>query len=214
MDIEKFIETITRKVIEELEKNKKEEKKILLLTSNKDEVKNKYSLFISKWEKVDFIYDDKISIDSYSIILCPELMNEDLIDIAIGKQNSIISSIIVEAILRGKKIICMEEGLLYKNFENSSNKNFYNIFEEYKKKLESYGIEFIKYTELGNIINSLENRENGIVPINRKVITESDIEKVWVDGINNIKISRSSIITPLAEDYIVDKQIKIEYLEP
>lgn len=214
MDIEKFIETITRKVIEELEKNKKEEKKILLLTSNKDEVKNKYSLFISKWEKVDFIHDDKISIDSYSIILCPELMNEDLIDIAIGKQNSIISSIIVEAILRGKKIICMEEGLLYKNFENSSNKNFYNIFEEYKKKLESYGIEFIKYTELGNIINSLENRENGIVPINRKVITESDIEKVWLDGINNIKISRSSIITPLAEDYIVDKQIKIEYLEP
>lgn len=47
----------------------------------------------------------------------------------------------------------------------------------------------------------------------KKVITESDLQKLFLQGIKKIRIPASSIITPLANDYVRMHSLKIERCE-
>lgn len=61
-------------------------------------------------------------------------------------------------------------------------------------------------------VNHAEHAEQEVV-IDKKVITENDLQKVFLNHVKTIRIPRSSIITPLASDYIRTHRLQIRRSE-
>lgn len=55
--------------------------------------------------------------------------------------------------------------------------------------------------------------ENKNLSIDKKVITERDIQNLYRSGINTIYIRHESVLTPLAMDYINDNNLKVVRLD-
>lgn len=211
MDIEKLIKDVTELVYEKIREYNYEGRgrKIFLLPGTK-EIKIKYSLFISDWDDIAFIDEEIDTIDEYDHIICPEMTNNDLIDISIGRAGSQISSLLIEGLFKGKRITCVDEGLEYTKYENRANGPFYKMFEGYKEVLMDYGVEFVGFKDLGKVLGLDEKGERTkIISTEHKIITEACVEKLWNEGFNRIKLPKGSIVTPLTEDFIRKNNIKV-----
>jgi ethanolamine utilization protein len=44
---------------------------------------------------------------------------------------------------------------------------------------------------------------------NKRLITESDLKKLYMNGVKEVTIIQKAIITPLAQDYVRIKQLKL-----
>jgi ethanolamine utilization protein len=138
----------------------------------------------------------------------------DLVDIANGRPNSKISSIVIEAILNGVKVKCFEEGMYHRKFKNTANDNFYSMLVEYENKLISYGIKIVKCSQIekddDNIQKGSKLSEEEDICIDKKVITKLDIERINNNGYKKVNIMKNSLITPLAEEYIKTNHIELK----
>lgn len=215
MEIDSLVKVIVGEVLKKIEEETEmKERKILFLEPESEEIKLKYSLFISDWNEIYFIGEEVDGVEDYDLIICPQLTIKDLVDIANGKPGSKISSTIIEAILHGVEIICLEEGMYYRKFENSSNEVFYSMMIEYEKRLLEYGVKIIKCSQLKNSLNNIYVGNNLLLKeekhIDKKVVTQSDIEKLLDNGYENVSIKKENLITPLAEDYIKTNHIDIK----
>lgn len=207
MERDSLVQKIVSEVLKKIEGDKEiKERKILFLEEELEETKLKYSLFISDWDEIDFIDEGIDEIKNYDLIICPKLPIMDLVDIGNGRPSSKISSIIIEAILYGVKVICLEEGIYYRKFKNSSNEKFYLMMIGYEKKLLSFGVEIVKCSQIKNSLNNIYEENNPSydkdVYLDKKVVTQSDIERFYDNGHRKIYIKKDSLITPLAKDYV------------
>ncbi|SKC81578.1 ethanolamine utilization protein [Maledivibacter halophilus] len=196
-------------------------KKLLILDNSSN--KENYADVYFKKTKVKFLNESCIEeLDSFKYIIAPNLSNKDLAGIALGIEKSNISRFIIEGILRGKKIIAIEDGIEYKKFKERSNLNFFRIFEEYQEKIMKFGISVVKRENLYMIFKEKETKNfskklDGLKEnldealLNKKVIIEKDIYNAYNIGYKNICINKKSIITPLAVDYIKSNKINIRY---
>lgn len=207
MEKDSLVQKIVSEVLKKIEEDKEiKERRILFLEEESEEIKLKYSLFISDWDEIDFIDENIAQIKNYDLVICPKLSIIDLVDIANGRPSSKVSSIIIEAILYGVKVTCIEEGIDYRKFKSLSNENFYLMMTEYEQKLLSFGIEIVKCSQIKESLNDIyeENKfaceEHGYLV--KKVVTQSDIERLYHNGHRKICIKKDSLITPLAKDYI------------
>lgn len=121
----------------------------------------------------------------------------------------------------------MEDGLEYKRYKQTSPKTLYNKYLNFEKEIKSYGVEIINNPK--SILNETkviykeeyvkENKEmNVAVNLNentldlrsKKLISESDLRKPQINGIDKILLGKRSIITPLANDFIRIHNLKLD----
>lgn len=235
MNNEELVENITKEVMKRIkfmmETSSINKKTVLIL----EETKNSCQVVKEKIEQnemsVDYI-DTMKDVDSYEIILIQNLSNNELVNISKGYGNSPKEKMIIDMLLKGKRLYALEKGLQYKEHESKSPKALLKIFENYKDKLVSFGIEFKSLRavlgntkennnievlgkslvkESCNIGNSDNNKCLSSV-LNKKLISESDIRNLKKEGLNEILICKGSIVTPLAKDFarINNIDIKIE----
>lgn len=215
MELDNLIQQIVSEVLRRINIEKKVEKrKTLFLEKKSEEIKLKYSLFITNWDQIHFIEEYTENIKDYDLIICPNLSMTDLVDIANGRPDSKISSIIIEAILNGVKVKCLEEGIYYRQFKSTANANFYSTMVEYENKLISYGIEIVKCSQIEEDFNSIQEKnkspEKDTICLDKRVITKLDIERLYDNSYKQINIKEGSLITPLAEEYIRMKHIELK----
>ncbi|SHK09467.1 hypothetical protein [Paramaledivibacter caminithermalis] len=239
MNTDNLIKIITEEVLKRItmlnsQSIQEKSKSILIIDLISEKDKNSYSQIISNWKNVSFLddYCHKDGVDSFDYIILPRLSNKDLVNIAIGNPNSEISEIIIDGIFKGKKIIVLESGISYRKYKSTANKNFFNMFKGYEEKMISFGIEVVKeenlldclnnkaYKDSKEMLNSKSkeevnkdlNKEEAVkkVVINKRVISEKDIENLWNKGYSTININKKSIITPLAKDFIRTNEINIQ----
>lgn len=133
-------------------------------------------------------------------------------------------------LLKGKKLYALEKGLQYKAHEDKSPKALLEVFEGYKNKLVSFGIEFKSLRAiLGNTkendnvealtkplakesckIEKPDNNKCLSAVLNKKLISEVDIRNLKREGLNEILIYKGSIVTPLAKDFARVNNINIK----
>ncbi|WIF95531.1 hypothetical protein [Caminicella sporogenes] len=230
MNTDKLISIITEEVLKRitvlsLQNSKDKSKSILILDSISN--KNSYDEIISKWKDIKFLddYCHEEGVDLFDYIIVPKLSSKDLVGIAIGDIRSDVSEIIIDGVFKGKKVIVFEEGISYRKFKNTANKNFFNMFKGYEEKIISFGIEIVRKKDLTECLdngyckseNEISNETNKVLEeiikeavITKKVISEKDIENLWNKGYKTIAIDKKSIITPLAKDFIRTNQINIK----
>jgi ethanolamine utilization protein len=192
--------------------------KILILDSKREK---DYEYITTAYINTVFLDDfcNEDSVGMFDYIIVPKLTNHDLGSIAMGLEQSDVSCIVIEGIFHGKTIIVMEEGIVYRKFKETSNPNFYKMFETYENKLVSFGIHVIKKQNIceyisGNVENKQIVEKTSIaecqaVAVDKRVIVENDVCKVFSKGYKTMHIHKNSIVTPLALDYIRRHEMSI-----
>lgn len=233
MDMEKLVEMITKEVMKRIKKlsydeNKYVKDKILLLgdcfeSSNiKEALEEKYI--------VD-LYNSDVNVDCYKAVVLSKLNLKVLSNLALGLCNGQYEEIIINALFKGKRVYVLEDGMEYRKYMSSANKNLYKLYTEYEQKLIYNGVDILNE---GNLIRTLlcgqdihksqnyevyedsisekiENEQEVIKnSLSKKLITELDAKKLYMGGAKEINILKKSILTPLAQDFIRINHLKIK----
>ncbi len=223
MDMENLVEMITKEVMKRIqglcyEEKRGSKEKVLLLgdflsSSNiKEALEEKYI--------VDS-YKDGLNIDSYKAVVLPNLCLKGLSNLALGLCNGEYEEVVIKALFKGKKVYILEDGIEYRSYMSSANKNLYKLYIEYERKLTYNGIDILNEANLINVLlcgGNIHKVDTEIVceekqtvmelPM-KKLIAESDLRKLCIKGIKQINIAKKSILTPLAQDFIRINHLKL-----
>jgi ethanolamine utilization protein len=224
MDQEKWVESIIKEVmirllemhsINDLENAIRQQKILAIAMSDHQilsEIRHRY--------RIDFYEDyneheDHIDINVYDAILLGSISHQELVHISMGLANNPVSSLVIEAILAGKKIFILKEGVTYQRYEHTSNTNFYNMLKGYEEQLKTFGIKWIYANEIVEKIENPEALREAFIEekkieeyvVEVKIITESIAKQYHKNGCQRLMIKKHTIVTPLARDYLRDKRI-------
>lgn len=221
MDIEKIVQAITKEVLKQIDqrehlKEKNDCKKVLILDTNYEAILNKLlgdhlstGLLLYNLEE----YEKNQTIESYDYILLPCLSVDDLVNIATGVRSSLISKAVSDSLLYSKTVLILEEGLLFNRYRDTCNRAYFQMLENYRKCIEGFGIRICMENELVRVlINSPHSTDISKKQVdfqNKRLITESDLQKLFLTGCQEVLIGNKAMITPLARDYIKEKNIKL-----
>lgn len=132
---EAFIDEIIQELYRRLE-GKKEKQEIFLIGSITEEETNK----IIKQYKIKSFSNENEMVE---IVLITAMNNTMLSNLALGIGYTKEERILLEALLQGKHIYVLEDRIQYHNYKNTASKNLYNMYMEYEKKIQQYGIQLI-----------------------------------------------------------------------
>lgn len=219
MDQEKLIDSIIKEVMKRLEKHTtndlenviKKEKMLAITISDHKILSQLHHRYRTDFYQNPNEYEEHIDINVYDAILLGSISHQELVHISMGLANNPVSSLVIEAILAGKKIFILKEGITYQRYEDTSNTNFYNMLKGYEEQLKTFGIEWIYANEIVERIENTEAideekmTEEYVVQV--KIITESIAKQYHIKGCHRLVINKHTIVTPLARDYLRDKKI-------
>lgn len=234
MDFDKMVEYIVQEVLKKLESqetsnNKVEKNRGLVVinggTGNLDQITlelkkiaSEYDLDIvfseagreivgeSKFSQYNLIEDFTMKncenlLKRNNIILLPLLTKSSCAKIAVGIRDNAMTYLVSKALLAGKEIIAVYDSCITGNKTAYENQINFNI-----EKLKSYGIIFVKSSELSDYVLNRRFSEANCLR-EKKIITADDL----YDFQNKkIIISKNSIVTTLAREKAADNGIVFE----
>lgn len=225
---EELIELITKEVMKRLktmiEESNKSNKKLLILEHSKDLCPILSGALKDNNFTIDCL-DNMSDIETYEGIILQNISNSELTNLSLTVQGSMKEKVAIEAALKGLNLYAMEKGVEYKKYAATANEALFAAFRNHEEKLKSYGIKFVG---LKGLLSSLTGKENiksdkekvsvkvktkeNQLKISKKLISETDLKNLYKDGVNEIVISKKSIVTPLAKDFarINNLLIKLE----
>lgn len=158
------------------------------------------------------------------LLLIPKTCIQLLSNLANGISAGPRERFVLTMLLKGRKVVLLEEGLAYRKYKPTAPVLLYKLYDGMVDKLRGYGIRVVKQTELPSAC--LENggtagvhqaeREAEYVDVLPqpeallgKVITEAELKKCRLQNRTEIVIDRHAIITPLAQDYMRTQQLRV-----
>lgn len=221
MDIDKLVEIVTKEVVKRLKAidepiETEISDKVLIL----DSISNlKHAALInelkkSKLEAVGIeAWDQEVNLETYKFVIAPVLGIREIANIALGVSCGPVCQTVINSILTGKEVYVLEEGIEYRCFKDTANKLLYSRLQDYEKQLVSYGVKIVSKSELfkGPVeeektdIRTAEIKECTTIDVynvDKKLITEADIQKLHRQGCKRISIGLKSIMTPSAADAV------------
>lgn len=224
MDYDKLIEFIVDEIYKKLENQGVKENNDLpkcVLMWERDE--DKYKFLNDKFKVLNYNKDIK----DCDVLVISRLCLRGLCNLAMGNSVSDEERFILKMIMSGKKVYVMEDGLEYKRYKQTAPKTLYNKYLNFEKEIKSYGVEIINNPK--SILNETKvnykveyAKDNAEIKVNvnltentldlrsKKLISESDLRKPQINGIDRILLGKRSIITPLANDFIRIHNLKLD----
>ena len=210
MDTQKLIEVLAREVLKEIAKRENEnlsenneiisKKSITVAFLGNDEILKdelkKETSFVEN-VKLDSTWEAIGQCENKKILVVSTLGINELIELSQGRK-----SIITEFLFNDGKVVLVEEGLEYKKYTKPA--TLINLYDEYVKKVQEFGIKVVKRTEVKNIFNAKEK------VYLKGLITERRLRD---SGLRNqmIVVDGKGKITSLAMDYIKENSIELCY---
>lgn len=228
MNMERLVEEIAREVYarlyKQLERQEEGKQRAVIIAENKDE-----SLERMLCGQYSVAYHEP-QMRNCDLVIIPQMCIKLLANLANGLANEAAERFIMTMLLKGKKVIVLEEGLLYRKFQKVAPNTLYKLYEDYEAKLKSFGVRIVSKEK---ILTSCETSDRcmEIEPAlhdaappykeqpeeepayaeirHKKLITEADIRKLHLKNLSEIVIGPKSILTPLATDFIRTQRIKV-----
>ncbi|MDM8126968.1 TIGR02536 family ethanolamine utilization protein [Paraclostridium benzoelyticum] len=224
MDYDKLIEFIVDEIYKKLENQAVKENNDLpkcVLMWERDE--EKYKFLNDKFKVLNYNKDIK----DCDVLVISRLCLRGLCNLAMGNSVSDEERFILKMIMSGKKVYVMEDGLEYKRYKQTAPKTLYNKYLNFEKEIKSYGVEIINNPK--SILNETKVnykeeyvKDNTEIKVNvnltentldlrsKKLISESDLRKPQINGIDKILLGKRSLVTPLANDFIRIHNLKVD----
>lgn len=158
------------------------------------------------------IFDLENILDEYSKLIMPNITMNTLSKVALGMIDSFASNILWAYLYRGKEVYL--DFISVKNYlgKPCENKEINSIINSYIKTIKSMGameIDEGKYIEVIMGEKQIKGENINIEKDFNKVITEKDLSNYSLN-VKTLKLSKGSILTPLAKDKIRELGIKVE----
>ncbi|WP_105617781.1 hypothetical protein [Vallitalea okinawensis] len=132
-------------------------------------------------------------------VIVPTLTPNLLSKVALGLVEEQITEVLQEAFLCGKHVVVLEEGASYRKYKTIASSSYYNMLAGYEEQWTQFGASFIREEELIAFLKGLPTCVN---VIDKRVVTEADLNRLYEKGHHEIRISKRSLISPLASDYV------------
>lgn len=214
MDIDEIVKMVTIAVKKQLSESKLSANLLVFRDENAKIVdidKNELNCNIDDALKMSY----RVNINNYDFFLLNGLSNQSLFKIVNISDNDNYTHVISELILAGKKIYVLKETVSLFNYKNIAPSAYYKNLYKNIDLLKNSGVEFISIEEFCKLVNEKQknitsNYEKVTVSnsklINKKLITLKDVE-----CLNNtsVQISKNSIITDLAKDYVKEFNVTL-----
>lgn len=171
----------------------------------------------------------EVNVDDYDSIVLFNMTNSNLFKIANGCTDNKFLALAAEAILKGKRVLMVREGVEILKYEGTKAKALYNnIYKNLQILLDS-GVELINYEDVKDAIAEAEpaekkpeakadapaqapvaEDETSVLVLDKRVITERDIKAAAAKHYKKIQLPVKPVITYLAKD--TAKELGIELL--
>ncbi|MGD8189842.1 flavoprotein [Brevibacillus ginsengisoli] len=229
MNMETLVEEIAKEVYarlyKKLEQQEDGKQRAVIISQNKDEALERMLC-----EQYKVMYHEP-QMRNCDLVIIPEMCVKLLANLANGLANEAAERFIMTMLLKGRKVVVLEEGLLYRRFKKVAPVMVYKLYEDYEEKLRSFGIKFVSRD------NVLKSCGTSMIPMAaaepvkeknvqepgqlteddpvcaeiryKKLITEADLRKLHMKNLTEIVIGSKSILTPLANDFIRTQRIKV-----
>lgn len=156
------------------------------------------------------------------LVLIPEICLRLLGNLANGLSTTSREQFVFTMLLAGKKVFALEEGFLHRQYKQTAPFRLYKMYENYAEIMHQHGICIVPASGLlpGLLRDERpaaagEKTEpvsaTGQLPevLTKKVITEADLKKYYLNHITEIVIEQQSLLTPLAHDYLKAQQMTV-----
>lgn len=172
--------------------------------------------------------ENQCNVQHFDVILLRNLSNVSLGKIAEGIGDTAFTELVIQAILLGKKIIIPNEEVEIFKYKDTAPKLYYGMMTQKIESLKNSGIIFCSIEQLESIlldkecelekkkgetifgkpaIAVMETSPQNAITIEKRVITERDIQNAYEQHANLICITEKTIITALARDCADKKSI-------
>jgi hypothetical protein len=240
MDDKRLVDEILNRVLAKMQISNKP--KLLILTEDHGtschEVLESKTLLERYDTECACIKNYELDVAKYEAVVLFQLNNTALSKIASGICDSPFLNMVSQAILIGKKIyVPVEEVELYQ-YKNVAPAVYYDMMLEKINFLKSCGVIFCKREQLEiaildqkvilteepempvqkkaiespSVVNTHSTGKS--VDLDKKVITEKDVEKAYSDGAAIICISSKAILSDLAKEFAKNRNIEFQRKSP
>ncbi|MGG0717507.1 flavoprotein [Robertmurraya massiliosenegalensis] len=174
------------------------------------------------------------SLDEADFVLIPVMTRNTLSKVALGIADNLVTTGIARALMMAKEVLAVKDSFdsnhpVNRVKELTHNQVYNEMLQSYETRLEQFGVKFIPLEEfktvLLNKMNPISERINAEkdlaltqsnhqtsskdkVKMDSSIITAGDIRKYEDHAV--IQIKPSTIVTPLARDFISSNQMKVE----
>ncbi|KGX84512.1 hypothetical protein [Pontibacillus litoralis] len=191
MDFNELLEQVWQELLKRLNTIENKEKAVVIgpLPNERDDDSFEY-----------ITYTTDMDASSYDTLYITKLSNARLSRLALGMADNEEEEFILSMLLRGKKLMIDSKGIEYRQFQHTAQHALLAIYKEYEQKLKEFGAQLINEQQEKRI-----NQEEALPvqsQIKKKVITENDIQRAHFNKIEELMIPSTSIVTPLAQDFI------------
>ncbi|WP_346930687.1 TIGR02536 family ethanolamine utilization protein [Clostridium sp.] len=226
MNYDKLVDLIVKEVYKKLEE------------TNKKNIRHKTAVIIGDVEldpitkanlneEYTMIYYGEEALEA-DIAVVSRLSIKSMANIAILTGINEEENFIINMLLAGKRVYVLENGLEYRKYKNTAPRALYNKYLSFEKELKIYGIDIVEVIEKvedkttrkeeykkAKEVSMLEtsnsiSEEMSFEIRNKKLISEMDLRKPFMNGMKSVVIDKKSIITPLANDFIRIHNLKVK----
>ncbi|SFB28488.1 TIGR02536 family ethanolamine utilization protein [Clostridium frigidicarnis] len=223
MNYDTLVDLIVKEVYKKLQEtnNVNENKKTAVVFGGSDSTRYERVLG-NEYDVVNY----ENNLEKCDVIIIEKLCLKGLGNLAALTGVSKSEAFIIKMLMEGKKVYVLEDGLEYRKYKSTSPKALYNRYIDFEKELIKYGIDIISSpcaissNSVSNVISpnnvvtikeEVEVENNSTFEIrNKKLITESDLRKPYMNGMKAVIIDKKSIITPLANDFVRIHHLKVK----
>ena len=194
IELESLVQQIAQKVITEL--GTQEQQKSILVFAKKGHVLPQ----VIQEQAGEFgrllCYDDSYELDKIDRFILPFLYIDQMVDLAMGKGGSKLMHSVRQVLLAGREVEVAE--FEYRQFINTTPAALTSMYEEYHKKLKSFGLV------------SMEKKESRAKYLTGGLLTEEDVMLAHRESIPYLEVTNSCCVTPLAFDCAREHSIVIK----
>ncbi len=169
-----------------------------------------------------------VDVKDCDVIFLSKLCLKGLANLATLNLDTPEQDFMVRMLMKGKKVYILEDGIQYRRYKNTAPKPLYNKYIEFEKELIKHGMDIIesissiedrkstieaKEKKVEAVVSTIGNsmvEENSFEIRNKKLISEADLKKPFMNGMKSVVIDKKSIITPLANDFIRLHHLKVK----
>lgn len=226
MSIDDIVTLITKQVMETIAQKKQGEctsdcpvesvRKKVLLIGNREVLPEGILTGAAIFDIEDFKAERNVL--KYDQVIITKLSLTQLADAATGRTGDPVANAIIYALLEGVDVLLTGCALCYRKFAGKGSSAFYNMYEQYAKKLQIYGVKLLDSNLQLKVQEAVPPKYTSkpaaahmpvLPPQDSRLITESDALRLASGAKDQVVLPANSILTPLAKDVFTRSKLKV-----
>ena len=183
-----------------------------------------------RWEEEAGYQGD---ISPYTMVVCRQVSSAQLCDMALGRDSTPAACAVSKALLAGKPVYILEEGLPHRANQVTANPRYYAMLEGYVTQLAQFGVRVLSRAELERLLSGqpapgnapsaplvpmpVEAHESAAEPKESPVfcgvLTADEARRLAKTCGGTLRLGSGAILKPLAKDVLREKRIALLFEE-